>query len=76
MNLTLKLAHDEQQMNRISSLKIMNELASDMGQTVCESYIVPEIRSLSIDEAPLVRHTVVKNMLNASKVISVSTFTA
>ena len=31
MNLTLKLAHDEQDMNRISSLKIMNELAPDMG---------------------------------------------
>ncbi len=31
MNLTLKLAHDELDMNRISSLKIMNELAADMG---------------------------------------------
>lgn len=31
MNLTLKLAHDDQDMNRISSLKIMNELAPDMG---------------------------------------------
>jgi len=51
MNLTLKLAHDDLEMNRISSLKIMNELAPDMGQTLCESYICPEIRSLSIDEA-------------------------
>jgi hypothetical protein len=31
MNLTLKLAHDDQDINRISSLKIMNELAPDMG---------------------------------------------
>jgi hypothetical protein len=31
MNLTLKLAHDDLDMNRISSLKIMNELAPDMG---------------------------------------------
>jgi len=76
MNLTLKLAHDENEMNRVSALKIMNELASDMGQMVCESFIVPEIRSLSIDESVLVRHAVVKNFLNASKVISVSAFSA
>ena len=31
MKLTLKLAHDELEVNRISSLKIMNELAPDMG---------------------------------------------
>jgi hypothetical protein len=31
MNLTLKLAHDDLDINRISSLKIMNELAPDMG---------------------------------------------
>ena len=31
MKLTLELAHDNQDMNRISSLKIMNELAPDMG---------------------------------------------
>lgn len=55
MNLTLKLAHDDQETNRISSLKIMNELAVDMGQTLCECYIVPEVRSLSIDEQAPVR---------------------
>lgn len=31
MNLTLKLAHDDQEINRVSALKIMNELAPDMG---------------------------------------------
>jgi len=46
LNLTLKLAHDEAEQNRVSSLKILNELAPDMGQTLCESFIVPEIRSL------------------------------
>lgn len=50
MNLTLKLAHDDKEVNRVSSLKIMNELAMDMGQTLCECYIVPEVRSLSMDE--------------------------
>jgi len=42
---------------------------------VCESFIVPEIRSLSIDEAVLVRQAVAKNFISASKVISVSAFT-
>lgn len=31
LNLTLKLAHDEAEHNRISSLKMLNELAADMG---------------------------------------------
>jgi hypothetical protein len=31
MNLTLKLAHDDDEQNRVSALKIMNELAPDMG---------------------------------------------
>ena len=51
MNLTLKLAHDDVDENRVTSLKILNELAADMGQTLCESYIVPEIRSLGLDES-------------------------
>jgi hypothetical protein len=55
MNLTLKLAHDEREINRISALKIMNELAPHMGELLCESYICPEIRSLSIDEVATVR---------------------
>jgi hypothetical protein len=55
MKLTLRLAHDELEMNRISSLKIMNELAPHMGELLCESFICPEIRSLSIDELAGVR---------------------
>lgn len=31
MNLTLKLAHDEDENNRVSALKIMNDFAQDMG---------------------------------------------
>lgn len=31
MKLTLKLAHDEDDLNRISSLKILNDFAQDMG---------------------------------------------
>ena len=67
MQLTLKLAHDENEMNRISSLKIMNELAPHMGELLCESFICPEIRSLSIDELATVRLAVIKNFMNATK---------
>ena len=75
MNLTLRLAHDDAEMNKISSLKILNELASDMGQTLCECYIGPEIRSLGIDESCSVRQTVAKNLLNISKIVSLEYFT-
>jgi hypothetical protein len=75
MNLTLKLAHDDIEMNRISALKIMNELAPDMGQMLCESYICPEIRSLAIDEKPSVRQAVTKNFVKTSNFISKAYFT-
>jgi hypothetical protein len=65
MKLVLRLAHDDQPMNRISALKIMNELAPHMGELLCESFICPEIRSLSMDEEPGVRLAVVKNFINA-----------
>ena len=55
MNLTLKLAHDDNEQNKVSALRILNELAADMGQTLCECYIVPEIRSLGLDESSSVR---------------------
>ena len=70
MKLTLRLAHDDKEFNRISALKIMNELAPHMGELLCESFICPEIRSLSIDEVPSVRLAVTKNFLNASKQVS------
>jgi hypothetical protein len=70
MKLTLRLAHDEKEISRISALKIMNELAPHMGELLCESFICPEIRSLSIDEVPSVRLAVTKNFLNATKQVS------
>lgn len=75
LNLTLKLAHDDDENNRMSALKMMNELAPDMGQVLCESYIVPEIRSLGLDEASQVRQAVAKNLMNTSKVVSMEYFT-
>lgn len=74
MNLTLKLAHDDIEMNKVSALKILNELAPDMGQTLCECFIVPEVKSLGIDESSGVRMTVAKNLLNISKIVSLDFF--
>ena len=50
MKLTLKLAHDADHMNKVSALKILNKFAQDMGQTICECFIIPEIKSLGMDE--------------------------
>ena len=56
LNLTLKLSHDDNEDNRVSALKILTELAPDLGLTLCESFIVPEIRSLAyFDESHLIR---------------------
>lgn len=74
MNLTLKLAHDTDESNRISALKIMNEFAQDMGQTICECFIVPEIKSLGIDTETKVRIEVAKNLLNISRIVSFEFF--
>jgi hypothetical protein len=74
MKLTLKLAHDEDDLNRISALKILNEFAQDMGQTLTECFLVPEINSLGMDEVTGVRIAVAKNLLNISKIVSFDFF--
>ena len=74
MKLTLRLAHDLEEGNRISALKILNEFAQDMGQTLCECYIVPEVQSLSIDEVSKVRTEVARNLLNISRIVSFEFF--
>lgn len=50
MKLTLRLAHDTDYMNKVSALKILNKFAQDMGQTIVECFIVPEVKSLGMDE--------------------------
>lgn len=74
MKLTLKLAHDSDDQNRISSLKILNGFAQDMGQTLCECFIVPEVKSLGMDEQSKVRTEVARNLLNISKIVSFDFF--
>jgi HEAT repeat protein len=74
MRLTMKLAHDEDENNRVSALKIMNDFSQDMGQTLTECFIVPEINSLGIDESVNVRIAVAKNLLNVSKIVSFDFF--
>jgi len=74
MRLTLRLAHDADEQNRISALKILNEFAQDMGQTLTECFIVPEINSLGLDEEQAVRIAVAKNLLNISKIVSFDFF--
>lgn len=74
MRLTLGLAHDENEKLRESAVKLLNELAPDMGQELCECFIVKEIRSLGIDESSNVRITVVQNLINVSRNVSIDCF--
>jgi len=45
-----------------------------MGQTLCECFIVPEVKSLGMDEDKEVRTTVAKNLTNISKIVSFEFF--
>jgi hypothetical protein len=74
MKLTLKLAHDSEEAYRIQALKILNEFAQDMGQTLCECFIVPEVKSLGMDEVSKVRIEVARNLLNISRIVSFDFF--
>lgn len=47
-----------------------------MGQTLNESFIVPEVKSLGIEKSEVIRQQVVKSLLNISKVVSIDYFTA
>jgi len=55
-------------------VKLLNELAPDMGQEVCEYFIVPEIKSLAMDNFAFVRITCVKNLPNISNNVSIDYF--
>jgi len=70
MNLTLRLAHDERSSNRCSALKILNEFAQDMGQTLTECFIAPEVSSLGLDEDKNVRIEVARNLVKISRIVS------
>ena len=45
-----------------------------MGQEVCEYFIVPEIKSLAMDNFAFVRITCVKNLPNISNNVSIDYF--
>lgn len=45
-----------------------------MGQTLTECFIVPEVKSLGLDEVTNVRIAVAKNLLNISKIVSFDFF--
>lgn len=74
MKLTLDLAHDENEKLREASVKLLNELAPDMGRDLCEAFIVPEMNCQRLDVKPLVRIAVAKNLTNLSNCVSADCF--
>ena len=74
MKHTLEMAHDENEKLRESAVKLLNEMAADMGQQLCEVFIIPEFRALGIDECSNVRCTIVCNLNNVSKNVSLDCF--
>jgi len=76
MRVALRFAHDDNENFRSSSLKILDVLAPDMGQVICQSFISPEIRSLGSDDSAVVRMSVSRNLLGISRIVSVDFFTS
>jgi hypothetical protein len=74
MAVTLRMAQDENEYNREAAVKLLNEIAPDMGQEICEYFIVPTFKSLGLDTHTFVRITVVKNLLNISNNVSLEYF--
>lgn len=75
MKLTLDLAHEESnEKSRESAVKLINELAPDMGQEVCEHFIVQEFCSLGFDNSALVRQSIARNLVTISKNVSIECF--
>lgn len=67
----LSLAHEEKdEVARVSALQILNKLATFLPQELCEVYIVKEVKSLGIDEFPVVRQHVAGNLTNICSKIS------
>lgn len=75
MKITLDLAHeDSNEKCREIAVKLLNEIAPDMGTELCECYIVHEICSLGYDSKSLVRIAVARNLVNISKCVSLNCF--
>jgi hypothetical protein len=69
MQITMKMAHDEDQAHRETAVHLLQYLASTMGEEICQCFIVPEIRSLCIESSPSVRIAVSKALLSISKIV-------
>ena len=74
LRLTFRLAHDDSERLRESAVKLMNELAPDMGQMLCECFIVHEFCSLGHDQKGNVRQAVARNLVNISKCVGIDCF--
>jgi len=57
MRLALNLAHDESEKLRESAIKLLHEVAGDMGQSINECFVVNEFRAMGLDENTSVRCT-------------------
>jgi len=61
----LQLSHEEgDEVARATSLQILNKLSKYLDPEICESFIVIEVKSLSIDKYAKVRERVAGNLVN------------
>ena len=71
----LSLAHEEDDAQaRSAALNILHHLAPHLNSEIVEVFIVPEIKSLSIDEVDDIRRNVASNLMNVCDQVSKEVF--
>lgn len=75
LTIVIVMAHDdENENNRVLSVKLFNELALIIGQELCELYVVPQVASFADDQSCLVRKAVATNFINICEAVSKDCF--
>ena len=75
LTIVIVMAHDdENENNRVLSVKLFNELALIIGQELCELYVVPQVASFADDQSCLVRKAVATYFINICEAVSKECF--
>ena len=71
--IVLELLKDDEE-KRVAGLELLDVLAIDFGQEICQNYLIYEIASLQDDPRYKVRRETVRRIINISKVVQPEVF--
>ena len=64
------MAHDENENNRITAIKLLNNLAVNFGKELCENFVAFELMCMADDDNPKVRKNTVQNFVMICETVS------